>query len=522
LALFRVASDEGYARAFDAGGVLSGIFAEAEAVLGDLRVWRLAVAALLVLQSALILTHSAWLDEWQALQIALQSPSLSALLQNLHYEGHPSLWYVVLRSVALVVPYLWVLAIAQLVVAVTMQALILSRAPFGRLERLLIGGSLFILFEFGTLSRSLGLGALLTIAFFAARDRRVAWTTLILLPNVDIFFGMLSIVGLALTIREGRFSICGACLWLISSLFAAWTVIPPPDIQPALDLPPLPIGVIRTLSDFSALLIPFQTVDNRVQWGGGVPWGIGPLTGILFILFAMRQLRDSRLHTWVFAGFLSAMVALTLFIYPLGLRHLTLIPLLLILLKWREVPSGAELDNLFRLWLVVIALGGTGAVAISINRPFDQSPRVARFIRSNHLEDKHWVSFPDSMASGAAGLLDREFHTLRKGCTQSFLRWDFRDRIEQAKQLDYALKQVAGVYGRFYLISSYDLDSRITLRFRQIAHFPEGYDGRAYYLYVISPELPESSRRPPPCAPSRIRLGEASLLPYTTRVPVVR
>jgi hypothetical protein len=499
-------------RAFELRDLVDSGFVRAEAILARPRAWHAAVAALLLLQGALILTHAAWLDEWQALQIGLQSPTLPDLFESLRYEGHPALWYLLLRCVALVIPYLWVLVVTQLAIALATQCVILFRSPFGRLERLLIGSSFFILFEFGTLSRSLGLGALLTIVFFTARDRRLAWAALILMPNVEFVFGLISIVGVAVTTRDGRFSGWGAALWLASCLFAAWTVFPAPDVQPALELPPLPVGSVRLISNMSALLIPFQTYENHIEWASGMPWHLGPAVGLLFIAFAIREVRSVKLHLLLFGAFLCASMAFSLFVYPLGIRHLTLVPLLLILLKSRETESGMEPDFLFRLWLVVIALGGLSAVAISINRPFDTAPRVAEFIRHNHLENKHWVSYPDSMSPPVAALLDGDVHTLGKGCTQSFVRWDFHDHIRTSQQLDNALRRVASDYGRYYLISGLDLNSRVTVQLLEIARFPKGYDGRPYYLYVIGPGLPESSRAPPPCAPRRIRLGAASLL----------
>jgi hypothetical protein len=186
--------------------VARGSWARVEAALDAPVVWRTAVVLLMALQAILVVTHHAWLDEWQALQIAVQSPTLGDLLQNLRYEGHPPLWYLILRAIGTVIPYLWVLAVAQLGIAGATQALILFRAPLGRLERLLIGSSYFILFEFGTLSRSLGLGALLTVAFFAARSPRAAWGAVILLPMVDFQFGLVSLCLIALLLKDGRWS----------------------------------------------------------------------------------------------------------------------------------------------------------------------------------------------------------------------------------------------------------------------------------------------------------------------------
>ncbi|QIK79459.1 hypothetical protein G7077_11640 [Sphingomonas piscis] len=504
----------GTPRATALGGRLGRVFSRGDSLIAEDRSWRTAVAALLLLQTTMVFSHAAWLDEWQALQIALQSPDLSALLENLRYEGHPPLWYALLRIAGWFIPYLWVLAGIQFAVALGMQALILLRAPFTRLERLLLGSSYFILFEFGTLSRGLSLGAFLTIALFAAKDKRLRWATIILLPLVDFLFGLISLIGIMLALHDKRFSRLGAGLWLASSLLAAWSIIPAPDIRPALATPHVLYGLFLALNNLSALLIPFQTLDGQIGWGGGLPGLLGPVGGLLFLLFALSEIRDVKLHGWLFRLFFLLSIAFTLFIYPLGIRHLTLIPLLVILFKWREVEAGGATSAWFKAWLAVLAAGGAAVVAISVDRPFDSAPEVAKFITANNLQDKHWVSYPDSLGQAVSGLIDREFETPPKGCTQSFIRWDRGDPsegINNAAELDKALRKVASNRGRFYLISSYDLDDRITIPFRKIAHFGKAYDRRDYFIYVVAPALPEKAPARP-CPPKRVGLSQAWLL----------
>lgn len=495
----------------DIGPWIDGMFASTDARLSPAWAWRGAVVALLAVQSLLILTHAAWLDEWQALQIALQSPSLAALLDNLHYEGHPPLWYLLLRAVGLVVPYALVLAVTQLAISLSTQALILLRAPFGRFERLLIGGSYFILYEFGTLSRSLGLGMLLIVAFFAARSRPAAWAAVVLLPMVDFQFGLLSLVALPLLVRDGRWSWVGAGLWAASGLLAALSVIPAPDMQPALELPQLAAGFLKMISSFSALLVPFHTMDGQINWGGGLPHLLGPLGGALFLFFSMKQTSRVPLHSFLFRGFLYATIAFTLFVYPLGIRHLTLVALLMILLKWREVQAGGALDAAFRAWLVSIALGGLAVIAIVANRPFDMASHAAAFIEERGLADKLWVSFPDSTGQVVAGLLDRDMYMLKKNCTQSFIRWDFRDGIRDMGRLDRALRDTARNHGRFYLVTGYDLTDPRMIPMQRLAHFAPGYNGRTYNLYLVAPQLAETGRPVLPCKPPRRPLREAAI-----------
>ena len=60
--------------------------------------WPAACAAVFALQAALILTHTPWLDEIQAVQLAIEAPDVPTLLAWLRYEGHPPLWYFILRG----------------------------------------------------------------------------------------------------------------------------------------------------------------------------------------------------------------------------------------------------------------------------------------------------------------------------------------------------------------------------------------------------------------------------------------
>ena len=95
--------------------------------------WPLAVGAVFFLQILLILHHQPFVDEWQALQIAVQSPDFSSLIANLRYEGHPLLWYLVLRAVSDIVGPHNALMVTSLGLALTTQGLILfaARSPAG-------------------------------------------------------------------------------------------------------------------------------------------------------------------------------------------------------------------------------------------------------------------------------------------------------------------------------------------------------------------------------------------------------
>jgi hypothetical protein len=485
------------------GGRIADVWNRAEAALALPAIWRTAAALLVALQLTLVFTHEPWLDEWQALQIALQSSTIGALLENLHYEGHPPLWYLILRFTAEIVPTFWVLPAVQGAIALTLQALVLARAPFGRLERLLLASSFFILFEFGVVARSLSLGSMLLLVLFASRRRWLRWAALALLPMADFLFGVLSLAGLVLMWKDRRWSWLGAGAWALSSLAAAASVVPAPDMLPALWAEEGQALAIL-FQNLAVLLVPLQMVDGHLQWKGTLPFNLWALAGPLFILFCLGQLRADRLHKLLFLAFFAITAAFCLFVYPLPARHLSLIAFFLILLKWREAEAGLPLDRLFRLWLVTISACGLLVAAVNLVKPFDKAGEAAAFIRSRGLEKEHWVAWPDSYGQGAAALLGRDFYTLKRGCTQSFIRWNFRYEIRNTAVLKQSLDEVADRYGRFYLLTVHDLSPKDWGGFvRPLKRIEPGYEGQAYRLYQIAPDRPRTGKVPPPCVRER-------------------
>lgn len=291
-------------------GPMRGVMSASDRIVGwaDDRlvrrtVWSLAVVFLLTLQMLLIFLHRPWLDEWQALQLALQSPTFADLLWNLRYEGHPPLWYLLLRTIGGVVsPYI-VLPIAAGLLALVAQTVLILKSPFSRAERLLLASGCIMMFEFMTLSRGLTLGVALLIVTIALRHNRWMWIGLALLPMCDFLFGALSVVILILAWRERRLWWPGVVLWLVSSAVSAWTVRPAPDFIAALKHHGLVGDSLDFVSRSGLLLVPLQWGAHGPMWNGTLPLGLGGLMGVLFFLFASTQLRRDRLSQALFWGF---------------------------------------------------------------------------------------------------------------------------------------------------------------------------------------------------------------------------
>jgi hypothetical protein len=116
--------------------------------------------------------HVFWRDEIRAFSIAKQADSLSDLSSLLQNEGHPALWYVLLKSLYLIFHANWVLPLASILVAMVSAFLWLWFAPFSLFERALFLTGVLPIFEFSVMARNYGISMLLMFLFCTQFEQR--------------------------------------------------------------------------------------------------------------------------------------------------------------------------------------------------------------------------------------------------------------------------------------------------------------------------------------------------------------
>ncbi|TWC05795.1 hypothetical protein FBZ93_102108 [Bradyrhizobium macuxiense] len=158
----------------------------------DRRSWPdlLLLAGWIALAGFQIARHVMWRDEVRALTIALNGDDLIAMLKGLHGEGHPALWYLLLRGAHAVFGRVEVLPGVAFVVGLLTVALLIFRSPFPRPLILLIT-SHALLFEYVVMARNYGISALFLFAIAACypvhRDRGLLLGALsFLLANTNV------------------------------------------------------------------------------------------------------------------------------------------------------------------------------------------------------------------------------------------------------------------------------------------------------------------------------------------------
>ena len=103
---------------------------------------------------ALAWRHVIWRDEARALSFAIQGEDWIAMLRGLHGDGHPALWYLLLRATYGIAGRPEVLPLLAFAIAVAAAWLLVWRSPFPRPLIGLILTSHFFIYDFSVMARN--------------------------------------------------------------------------------------------------------------------------------------------------------------------------------------------------------------------------------------------------------------------------------------------------------------------------------------------------------------------------------
>ena len=308
-------------------------------------------AAWLILVTYFAAHHVFWRDEVRAFSLALTGDDIVAMAKAVHGEGHPLLWYLLLRGGHALVPVREVLPAVGLAVGIAGAAFFAWRAPF---RPLVIGAVLFggwMAFEYAVMARNYGISMLLmfVIADRFARRRDGIWTTgplLFLLcntnvPSVILASGFL-LFRLIEIVRSGGWrwrpalrQWLGTALFGLAGVAVCFLTVYPPFNEAA---------VSPLAGQLSPGLIARAAVDigPAMQYLWPQPWwrvpGASAIIGLLVLAAPFSLLRSP-------AGVVAGITVLPMlllffhFVYPGGYRHQALYLAFLVALHWM-VASG--------------------------------------------------------------------------------------------------------------------------------------------------------------------------------------
>jgi hypothetical protein len=186
--------------------------------------------------------HEPWFDEAQAWLLARDNTLLQLLVERLRYEGTPPLWHMLLWlfiRAGFSYSALWII---PALCALAGSAIILWRAPFPPLLRVLLVASYFPAYQYAVIARSYSLDlvlAPLAAALFRSRIQKPLpySITLGLMANLNAHsFVFAAVLGCELLVSLWRSQrlydvdgMCGISFIILCGIFGAAVAFPPPD-----------------------------------------------------------------------------------------------------------------------------------------------------------------------------------------------------------------------------------------------------------------------------------------------------
>ncbi len=310
-------------------------------------------------------SHAVWRDEVRALSIAIGSGSLVELFRNLHNEGHPALWYLLLYAGYGVAHNTVILKAINVVIAIAAISVFLWKAPFPWTQRVLFVFGYFPLYEYSVLNRSYGLSMLLIFlvcSLYEMRFEKIGLfsLSLVLLANTNPHsLVIVAAIELSLVVEiivTGRVSRCG--LGERVKILGGVLAVAVGMLLAVAQVYPEQITLVTKMFSLHWDIVPNVLVESIVFPGNSFPRVFGIVSAvitsmILWLAYLCLVRRPFVLMILLFGtiglGMLSSLV------YQAGLRHQGFVYLLLIAAFWlysleeiQEQSTGIVRDRVFR------------------------------------------------------------------------------------------------------------------------------------------------------------------------------
>jgi hypothetical protein len=302
--------------------------------------------------------HSFWRDEVRALSVALQGDSFVEMLKSLHWEGHPAVWYLLLRIAYLVAGTPLVLPTIAIGVASAAILVLVLRSPFSWWMIALIVLSEFALFEYSVMARNYGISALFLFLLAALynqhRDRGILLGVLLaLLANTNahsvLLVGAFLLFWLVNILCEQgiRWTPAFRTFLLNTAISAAGVVACLATIYPT-HSSAMGDGPVLTLEVLTkALVLPSTRFYALAQWHNWEVLGFVPqwVKKLLMWLVMFRSLMGLVRSPGALVAGLVSLIAFSLFfsfIYWGFYRHQALWLVFLVSLYWIMSATGAK------------------------------------------------------------------------------------------------------------------------------------------------------------------------------------
>jgi len=411
----------------------------------------------IALSSFTISHHEIWGDELHSWNIAKSSTTLTDVISNSRYEGHPPVWYIILWSISrCTADIVWMQVVHWLIITMAV-FILLFFAPFPLLTRILIPFGYFFLFEYAALSRNYAIALLLTFCILLVLRSRLRYKVplyyvlLFVLANTHllalILAGSLHLYFLLLNQENGarpKTLLLHGLFGLIVLLPTLYFIFPPTDS--ALDFSAF-WGKVHIKDQLAIMLLaPFKSFIPVPAWWKYNFWNTQFLTeaaqqyrllkgvivpvAIALPLLAFYILKGNRKSLALFMSNLAVTLVMAI-VFPLTtVRYTGFIFIGFISAYWlyvTETPPDRKTNYLVNILLAVQVIACTIAVSRDIRYPFSNAYHTREVLKEvpagERIVTDFWCA---DMLSTYAG---KGFYCVDMHRELSFLQWKVEYKV---------------------------------------------------------------------------------------------
>jgi hypothetical protein len=411
--------------------------------------------------------HEMWRDEFQSWFLARDSNSLKELFHNLKYEGHTSLWYLILFPITRIFSSPTSMQYIHIFIATISIFILFKWSPFNLLQKTLLAFGYFLFYEYSIIARNYAVSILLIFVFCALFNKRKTYPlslalVLFLLCHTNIFgimfalsfFFMICIEDFLKKKKDFYFKLPKTYLMafiiiLLAFITSITQIIPPSDSSFAsawnYDINfrkisamigrlvngyfPIPNFNVNSwnsnifyLNEFSQIIGLTITVITVCIFSiffisrPSVLFHYYFIIVSLLLFFLIKYDGSTRHHGFFFIGLISS-----LWIYS----NCQNFRFSLILINLKEVRKKI-INSLFNLLLIIQLFISIISISQEYKYPFSGGKETAEFLNNNNLANSQIIGHPTALTLSVLGYMKNiKFYDLSKRKLSTFFRHDY-------------------------------------------------------------------------------------------------
>ncbi|MFZ4401271.1 MAG: hypothetical protein ACOYO1_14630 [Bacteroidales bacterium] len=487
--------------------------------------WSIPFCIYVLINCFMLFFHEPWRDEMQAFSHAKTSNSITDLFYSTRYEGHPSLWFLMLFLYTRISTSIFILQFLHLIIMFSGVYVLLRYSTIKMLQKILIVFGYYFIFEYSLLFRNYSIGiTLLFITCVFIEKRKILFSAIlifiVLQTNVYSFF-----LGISLWLicfipfykLSARNAIIGTLIIFIGIFFFVLNVLPPNDSGYAVGYQIKLWPILSTFINIwkSFILIPKFDIhfwnSNILEYlpekNNILIMRIASVFLFLFILFILRKSNRAIIYFIVCILLLTAFSGIKFDGY---LRHNGHIFISFIIALWiKEIfPNKVllfkdisflkrcneqfyikrESNYFLNILLLIHVFCGFVAYYYEYHYSFSKAKEVATYLKVNKMTDYQIIGHSDFSVSTIASMLNRKVYYPTSKDSSTFIVWNNkRNENVSEEQLLQILSQKRKENNQVLLITSFKIQNITLLNLNNVKLIktfkPAIVESEEFYLY---------------------------------------